>query len=61
MKTSPTTTPTNVTDAAVDISLDHPRLIRTDPASIRSFLRRYDNYCSTVLAHARQLTDKPLS
>lgn len=42
MTTTPTTAPATVKAAAVDISLDHPRLVRTDPESIRSFLRRYD-------------------
>lgn len=61
MTTKPTSTPANVTAAAVDISLDHPRLIRTDPASIRSFLRRYDQYSTTVLARAKQLTNESLT
>lgn len=59
--TPSTTTPPTVTSAAVEISLDHPRLIRTDPESIRSFLRRYDQYSTTVLARANQLTKDNLT
>lgn len=42
--------------AQVNISLDHPRLVNTDPESIRKFLRRYDQYTNTVLARAKQLS-----
>lgn len=40
----------------VAVSVDHPLLEKTDPASIRVFLQRYDQYCRTVVARAKQLT-----
>lgn len=61
MTTRPTRTPANVTAVAVHISLDHPRLIRTEPASIRSLFRRYDQYSTTIIARAKRLTDKSLT
>lgn len=45
----------------VGISLDHPRLSKTDPESIRAFLRRYDQYANTVLAKAKQLKSSMLT
>lgn len=42
------------------MSLDHPRLINTEPESIRSFLLIYDQYISTFLARSRQLTPDTL-
>lgn len=50
-KASPATTKT----APVTISLDHPRLLETDPEAIRVFLRTYDQYANEVLARAQQL------
>lgn len=41
--------------AHVSLSVDHPRLLSTDAESIRTFLRRYDQYYNTVLSRARQL------
>ena len=38
------------------VSLNHPRLLTLDPASIRVFLRDYDAYSRTVQARAKQLT-----
>lgn len=52
---------TSVKAAEVGISLDHPRLVHTDPESIRTFLRRYDQYSTTVLARAKQITSEALS
>lgn len=53
----------SVTDKAVqvDISADHSRLVTTDPESIRSFLRRSEQYSNTVLARAKQLSSSDVS
>ena len=36
-------------------SIDHPKLINTDAAFIRSFLRAYDQYSKELTARANQL------
>ena len=59
--TSPTPTPnpspspfdTQVSNVAVSVC--NPRLIQTDPASIRTFLKEYDQYSQTVISRAKQL------
>ena len=38
-------------------TVDHPRLVKQDPNSIRIFLRLYDQYTNEVLARALQLSD----
>lgn len=40
--------------AQVGTPLDHPRLVKVDHESIRTFLRNYDQYTNIVLAHAKQ-------
>lgn len=40
----------------VPTSVNYPRLLRTDPDSIRDFLRLYDQKKRTVLARAAQIT-----
>lgn len=44
------------TTSHLGIAVDHPRLAKTDPASVRVFLRKYDQYCHTVVSRAKQLT-----
>lgn len=39
----------------VILSVSNPFLKDTDPASIRVFLKQYDQYCRTVIARAKQL------
>lgn len=50
-KASPATTKS----APVTITLDHPRLLETDPEAIRIFLRTYDQYANEVRSRAQQL------
>lgn len=59
--TSDTATSSLVKAAEFGISLDHPRLVHTDPNSIGTFLKRYDQYYISVLARASQLTSKTLT
>lgn len=40
----------------VSTTVDHPRLLKTDSAAIRSFLRSYDQYAKEVEERARQLS-----
>lgn len=54
-------TSTAVKATEVGISLDHPRLVHTDPSSIRTFLKRYDQYSISVIARASQLTSQTLT
>lgn len=51
-----TPTSSHLKAAVVAILLEHPRLTHTEPEEICSFLRRYDQYSTTVLARARQMT-----
>lgn len=39
------------------LSLDHPKLTQTDAESIRTFLQKYDLYCSEVHARALEVTN----
>ena len=39
----------------VSTSIGHPRLVRTDSASIRKFLGLYDQYCKEITTRALQL------
>ena len=41
------------------MSVNHPRLVRTDAESIRVFLRLYDQYSKEVTARVEQLTVSP--
>lgn len=41
--------------SSVSLTLDHPRLLETDPESIRVFLKKYDQYANEVISRARQL------
>lgn len=50
-KVSPATTKV----APVTITVDHPRLLETDPEAIRVFLRTYDQYSNEVRSRAKQL------
>ena len=42
-------------NANLSTTVDHPRLMKEDPLSIRIFLRRYDAYCNEVRARAEQM------
>ena len=42
--------------ATVTASVNHPRLHRTDPESIRTFLKLYDQHKEEVLSGAEQIT-----
>lgn len=48
--------PATVKSTAVDISLDHPSFVRTDPESTHTLLCKYDQYGTTVLVRAKQLS-----
>lgn len=53
---APTSTTTaGVRTAPFAISVEHPRLICTDAESVRTFLRKYDQYVSELTSRARQL------
>ena len=41
--------------SGLTMSVAHPRLLKTDPSSIRTFLKAYDQYCHTVIGRAKQL------
>lgn len=41
----------------VATAIDHPRLTKTEPSSIRSFLREYDQYTHEITARAQQLVN----
>lgn len=40
----------------VSTSVNHPRVVRTDPESVRVFLRQYDQYSKEVIARASQIS-----
>lgn len=50
-----TTTPPTRTAPSVSVTVDHPRLARPDPESIRRFLNSYDQYVHEVIARGKQL------
>lgn len=50
-----TTTQPEIQAPNVAVSVCNPFLTQTDPASIRTFFRKYDQYCRTVKSRAKQL------
>lgn len=51
----------SVKAAEIGISFDHPRLLKTSPEAIWSFLRKYDQYATAVLSRANQLSSPTLT
>lgn len=45
----------NLQTSNMAMSVPNPFLRQTEPASIRAFFRQYDQYCRTVIAHAKKL------
>ena len=52
---SSTTTQPEIQASNVAVSICNPFLTQTDHASIRLFLKKYDQYCRTVKSRAKQL------
>ena len=45
----------NIQNPNVALSVSTSRLTETDPASIRAFLKQYDQYCRTIVSSAKLL------